>query len=373
MAKNSIRDIVRNHEELKLSGINLIASENRIAPHATQMLAGDLAGRYGTNWYGGTRYAVELCSEVEQLAKKVFSAKYAFVTPLSGNMCDLAALFAFSMAGDIVAGIPWTHGGYPLNYAKFQRAFAPLPMKEYLIDETLLDGIPNVPLVLLASSTILFPHPVGVLAHHMSGTLVYDASHVLGLIAGGSFQRPLIEGAHVMVGSTHKSLPGPQGGLIVTNDKLKAERLAEFVTFDLEKGIGLVDNPHLNRIACLGIVLEDTLEHGKDYAHQIVNNAQALGAALADLGVPVKYEEDGYTQSHQLLLDISTDNALTLHHRLEKNYIFADRMARLGVAEVTSIGMKEIDMETIAHLIAEVYHGADIGDAATKLASRFYL
>ena len=374
MEENTVNELVRKHEVYKLSGINLIASENWIAESARWALSSDLAGRYDGEWYGGDRYAAEVCAAVEALAREVFSARYAFVTPVSGNMCDLAAIFAFTKAGDDIAGVPPEHGGYPFGYGKFQRGFRPLPMKDYCVDEKRLGEVEReVPLVLLASSVILFPHPVEKMAGHFSGTLAYDASHVLGLIAGGEFQQPLKEGSDILMGSTHKSFPGPQGGIVMTNNRDVADALARYLRFDLEEGIGLVDNPHVHRIACLGMVLEEMREHGARYARQIIKNARTLAEAMHELHVPVMFSERGFTGSHQVMLALSDKEAVALQKRLESHHIFIDRMGRLGVAEVTNLGMGEKEMHHIAHMIADVYHGREIGDAATKLAMKFYL
>ena len=374
MEEEKIKQLIKRHEEYKLSGINLIASENKISSIALEALASDLAGRYCDNeWYGGCKYADEICSKAEEIAKKLFNAKYAFITPLSGNICDLAIIFSFTKAGDFIAGIPKEHGGYPFGYEKFERKLYPLPMNEYFIDERRLKEIEeNFPLVLIASSIILFPHPLNSIAAKFNGIIAYDASHVLGLIAGKKFQEPLKEGCHVMIGSTHKSFPGPQGGIVVTNNEEVADKIAKYLLFDFEEGIGLIDNPHVHRIACLGIVMEEMLLHGKEYAEQIVRNAKHLAKCLDDLGVPVKYAERGYTESHQILLDLGSDEAAEFYKKLEKNRIFIDCIGRIGVAEATYIGMKENEMEKIAHMMADVYKGKSIKEKAIKMAMKFY-
>lgn len=271
-----IKELIRKHEEYKLSGINLIASENRISYKALEALSSDLAGRYGDEWYGGSKYAIEIYEEVEKLARKLFKVKHAFISPLSGNMCDLAVIFSFTRVGDEIAGISKENGGYPFGYEKFERKFYPLPVKDYVIDkEKIKDTRKHFPLILIASSIILFPHPINALKKH-GGIISYDASHVFGLIAGGKFQQPLKEGCHVMHGSTHKTLPSCQGGIILTNDDEIAEKLSEYLVFDFEKGIGLVDNAHMHKIACLGIVMEEMLEIGKEYAENVIKMQKLL-------------------------------------------------------------------------------------------------
>ncbi|KAA0002192.1 MAG: serine hydroxymethyltransferase [Thermoplasmata archaeon] len=369
-----ISTLVKKHEEYRFSGLNLIASENRICGEALNTLASDLAGRYGDEWYGGSLYAHEIFLEVEKLAKKVFHARYAFITPISGNICNLAVLFSFTKCGDKVAGVPKEKGGYPFGYEKFERKFIPLPTKDYEIDSRkALDVIEKEkpPLTLLGASVFPFPHPVKELEEAKEyGTLAYDASHVLGLIAGGEFQQPLQEGADVMIGSTHKSFPGPQGGIAVTNSREKAESMEKMLCFNFEEGIGLVDNPHPNRIAALGIVLEEILSHGKEYARQIVKNAKSLASCLHENGIPIKFAQKGFTESHQILLDFG--DAQSFCKMLEKQSIFIDISGRIGVAEVTHIGMKEGEMQEIANLITEAYKGKDVKERVKRLVKEFY-
>jgi len=373
MEEEGIKGIVKKHENYRLTGINLIPSENFILPEVREILSSDLAGRYGSEWYGGSRYAGELCIEVENIAKKLFKVKHAMVTPLSGNICDLAVLFSFTKAGDFVAGIPKEGGGYPFGYEKFERKFFPLPVRDYVVDEHEMGKIDgDFPLTLIASSIILFPHPVRKIKEYMKGCLTYDASHVLGLIAGGVFQKPLEEGADIMIGSTHKSFPGPQGGIVLTNDSEMAERMGKYLLFDYEGGIGLVDNPHVNRIAALGEVMEEMLERGKEYARRTVKNARYLAKVLHENGLKVKFEEKGFTQSHQILLDMRKEDAEKFYRKLEENGIFIDCMGRIGVAEVSHIGMGEEEMEIIAHMIIDVQKGKKVRKEAKKLASLFY-
>ena len=353
-----IADLIKKNEDYRCSGINLIASENRASKNVLDALSSDLGGRYGDEWYGGSKYARDLCMGVEMLAKKVFNARYVFITPLSGNLCDLAILFSFTHPGDTIAGIAKEDGGYPLGYEKFQRKLVPIPTQKYLIDvPAAKKKIMDVPLTILGSSVIPFPHPVKEFTAEQFGVLAYDGSHVLGLIAGGEFQDPLGEGADILMGSTHKSFPGPQGGIVMTNSWEKAQILQKMLCFDFEEGIGLVDNPHLHRIAALGLALQEMKNHGKTYARQIIKNAHALAQGLEGVGVPLRLSEFGYTQSHQLLLNLSSDDAQKVCHNLEKFKIFIDISGRIGVAEVTHRGMKEKEMDQIAQLIGTIVHG----------------
>jgi glycine hydroxymethyltransferase len=144
---------------------------------------------------------------------------------------------------------------------------------------------------------------------------------------------------------------------------------------DLENGIGLVDNPHLNRIAAMGIAMEELLRTGNRYAKQTIKNAQTLASSLDALSVPIKFAAKGYTQSHQIFLDISAEKASTYCRRLDQFGIFIDIIGRIGTAEVSHLGMKEPEMEELAHFLAAVFHGKThktLSANIKKLAHAYY-
>jgi glycine hydroxymethyltransferase len=370
---SKISDLVERHREMRTNGINLIASENWLSPRVRDALTSDLAGRYHSEWYGGSEYAIEIIKETENMAKNLFSAKPAIVTSLSGNMCDLAVVFAFTKPGDSVAMLHFEAGGYPLGLVKFHRKLLPIPAdpKTYEVKvgeavELLTAKAP--PLVILGASYIPFPQPVKEITSALKGqsVCVFDGSHVLGLVACSEFQDPLGEGSEILMGSTHKSLYGPQGGIVLSNSDEHYEHLKKMLDFDLEEGIGLVDNPHMNRIAALGLALEEmALDAG--YGKRVIQNARALAHALDERGVPVRFREKGYTESHQIFLDLDEEKAQQLCHSLEKVGIFMDVAARIGVAEVTHLGMKDSDMDFIAEVISEVHQGNPSAELRTRI------
>lgn len=383
MVESVIAELVARHEKMRSEGLNLIPSENWLSPAVRAALATDLAGRYHSSWYGGTEHIRRIIEETEKAARRVFRARFAMATPLSGLTCDLTVLHTFTRPGDKVAIPPFTHGGFPFGIGKFhrQRVFLPVDGATYVPDAEKAKAVLSVErpaLAFLGSSFIFFPHPVRAVADHARAQgaqtrVVFDGAHVLGLIATGEFQDPLREGAEVLFGSTHKSLYGPQGGLILTNSKELDEKMRSFLDVDVESGIGLVDNPHMNRIAALGLALEE-LERDRGYGTQVIKNAKALARSLEEQGVPVRFGERGYTESHQLLLDIKEARSVELCHRMEKAGIFCDEGGRLGTAEVTHRGMREDDMAEVGALFAEVYkRGARDATrkAVYKLARKF--
>jgi glycine hydroxymethyltransferase len=189
---------------------------------------------------------------------------------------------------------------------------------------------------------------------------VYDGSHVMGLLAGGEFQDPLREGCSMLLGSTHKSLPGPQGGLILGNN----EEIFERVSSQIHPGI--IDNVHWNRVAALAVSLLEMMQFGKSYAQAVVKNSQALGKGLADRGIAVRGAAGGYSKSHQVLLDCDKGKADLYAKRLEESNIIIDNGGRVGTAEATRMGMGPAEMDQIAELMAFVILGKKPSDFTKK-------
>jgi len=373
---SKISDLIEKHTEMRTNGINLIASENFLSSRVREALRSDLGGRYHSDWYGGSQYSIEIIKETENLANEVFSCRHAIVTSLAGNMCDLAVMFAFTKPGDSVAMLHFEAGGYPLGLTKFHRKLLPIPAdpKTYEIKlDKAIDVLTSQepPLIILGASYIPFPQPVKEITSAVGkkSVCVFDGSHVLGLIACSQFQNPLKEGAQILMGSTHKSLYGPQGGIVLTDSDEHYEAMKKMLDFDLEEGIGLVDNPHMNRIAALGLALEEIADDS-NYGKCVIENAKALAVALDERGVPVRFKERGYTGSHQIFLDLNEEEAMKLCHSLETVGIYMDVASRMGTAEVTHLGMKKPDMDSIAGFISEVYEG-NSSDGLRKSVSEF--
>jgi glycine hydroxymethyltransferase len=228
-------------------------------------------------------------------------------------------------------------------------------------------------LVVLGASFLLFPYEMAPLreASDDAGALLgYDGSHVLGLIAGGAFQRPLQEGADILVGSTHKSLFGPQGGLFLCNRDDVWERAMKNTVWRL------FDNVHWNRVAGVAQALAEAKEFGAAYASQVVRNAKALAAALDERGFPVKFRDQGYTECHQIHLDeAGMKKALHMTPQefstaMEGNNLIVDAVARLGTNEVTRLGATEKEMAEIADLMERAVAGKGVKEEVLALRSR---
>jgi glycine hydroxymethyltransferase len=362
----TLRRLLREHETWRLTQcLNLLPSENLSSPAVRATLSCDLSNRYTSpeSYYMGTRYIDQIQADTETLAKELFGAKYADVRPLSGHSADMIALTALAKPrGKLVAVSP-RNGGYPgISQDGYPKLYGlqviefPFNRKMFNIDseqaETVIER-ERPSIVVFGASLILFPHPVRQLAgvcERVGAKVVFDGSHVLGLIAGHQFQDPLREGAAVLIGSTHKSFFGPQGGIILSN--------AYEENLRMEVHPAIVDNAHWNRIAALQVALYEMKRFGKRYAEQIVRNSKALAKALDERGVKLLGREAGFTQSHQVIVDIpSEQEGNRLARRLEEANIIVDIAVRIGTSEETRRGMREGEMERIAELIARIWVG----------------
>ncbi|MHB1434585.1 MAG: PLP-dependent aminotransferase family protein [Thermoplasmata archaeon] len=368
---------VRAHKPLRGRAVfNLLPSENALSSTAKRYLASDLAGRYTLpmsttfhgetidNSYAGTRYTDRIEALGQRAAARIFHGRFATVRPLSGHIAALSAMAPLLPAGSKLLAIPPEQGGYD-GYAPgfvpalFQWKVRPLPADGpgfSVIAERALEAIrqerPDA--VLLGQSFFLFPYPVREIAeevHRSGGLLFYDASHVLGLIAGGVFQDPLREGADLLFGSTHKSFFGPQGGLLVT------DREDLFRQIDPTLVWRIFDNAHWNRIAALTQTLLEFERVGPEYAQTVVENSRRLGRELAALGWPMIAEAQGFSQSHQLHLDPRRFRERfvlgsgELARRLESQGLILDLVGRIGTAEIARLGLVPDEMGRLARLL----------------------
>jgi glycine hydroxymethyltransferase len=354
----------KKHEDWRLKKcLNLMPSENMSSPAVREMLSSDLANRYTSpdQFYMGTRYIDQIQTETEELAKAVFCAKYADVRPISGHSADMIALTALAERGDKIMLVGKGNGGYPgISQDGYPKIYGlqvlefPFQKRIFNIDAeraaaAIKQERPRV--VMFGASLILFPHPVQALAgvcKEVGGKVVFDGSHVLALIAGDQFQDPLREGAEVLIGSTHKSFFGPQGGIVLANAYEEPLRSAV--------DPAIVDNAHWNRIAALNVALSEMKKFGKRYAHQVVRNSKALAKALNEMGVNLLGKEVGFTESPQVIVDVPTEaEGVRLARRLQEANIIVDIAVRIGTSEETRRGMREREMERIAELIARVW------------------
>lgn len=370
-----LENAVKQHESWRTGEcLNMIASENFSSPQTRGMLVSDFSNRYTApdKFYRGTRFMDEVQALAEEVARKVYNAKYADVRPISGHSADLALLLTLVGRGDKIVSVGVENGGYPgishLGLGKIlglKNLYFAFDDKGFNIDakatKRLLE-FEKPKLVIFGSSFIPFPQPVREVSATVDGeaVCVYDGSHVMGLLAGGEFQDPLREGCSLLLGSTHKSLPGPQGGLILGNN----EEIFRRVSSQIHPGI--IDNVHWNRVAALAVSLLEMMQFGKQYAQAVVKNSQALGKGLASRGIPVKGAAQGYSKSHQVLLDCDKAKGELYAKRLEDSNIIIDNGGRVGTAEATRMGMGPAEMDEVAELMAVAIQGKKPSDFTKK-------
>src|SRR5574341_2146525 len=384
--------MLKEHNSWFANSIPLIASENVPSPAVREATISDFANRYAEGWPGERVYAgCTFIDKVEfkciDLAKKLFKAEFVDVRPISGVVANLSVYSAFTNPGDVMLAPSIPSGGH-ISHGKKEHSgtaglvhgldieFYPFDAEEMSIDVDKtkqkvveLEKAGKTPkMAMFGGSVFLFPHPVKELADFLKGYKMfvnYDGAHVAGLIAGGQFQDPLREGADTMTMSTHKTLFGPQGGLV-----LGFEKHADVI----KKAIfpGLTSSHHIHHMAAKAITFAEALEFGKDYAKQVIKNAKALAEALSDFGFKVLGEKRGFTESHQIavnVLDYSDGGKVEVD--LEKANIIVNRQLipgdikagrnyyhpggiRLGVSEITRLGVKEAEMRDVASVIKQV-------------------
>lgn len=396
-----VRNAVEKHHKWFENSLPMIASENLISPLAREMLVSDFHDRYaegapGNRYYQGNIFVDEVELKTIELAKKLFRAEYADVRPISGTVANLGVLFALAKPGDKITTCNVSDGAH-ISTAKFGavgvRGCTPVPYP-WDVNDMNLDVDKTIKLLkevrpkiaLFGRSVFLFPTPLKELRHTLEeiGCYVwYDGAHVMGLIAGEKFQDPLREGAEVMTGSTHKTLPGPQHGIILANPRDK--KMKNKLYYGVFPGV--VSNHHLHAMAALAIALAEHIQFGKEYAGQIIKNAKALGQAMYERGFNVLCEHLGFTESHTLAVDVSKiGGGKEVVEDLEKANIITNKnlmpwdntdMAlnpsgmRLGTQELTRIGMKEGEMQEVAELLKKVAIDKKRPEAVKKEVSEF--
>jgi glycine hydroxymethyltransferase len=364
---------------------NLNPATNVMNPKAEKLLASGLGSRPSLG-YPGDKYemGLEAIEEIEvvaaDLAAEVFKAKYAEIRVGSGALANLYAFMAIAKPGDAIIAPPASVGGHVTHHAAgcaglygLQIHTAPVSEDGYTVD---LEGLRNLTLevrpklITIGMSLNLFPHPVQeirTIADEVGACVLFDAAHQCGMIAGEVFSNPLADGAHVMTMSTYKSLGGPAGGLIVTNNADLSEKL-DAIAFP-----GLTANFDVAKSAALAMSLLDWRDFGAAYASTMAETAKSLAEALANKGLPVFKTSKGYTASHQFALEAAAfGGGQTASRKLRKAGFLACGIGlpiapvdadmnglRFGTPELVRWGMEKKDMARLADLIAEALRSND--------------
>jgi len=367
--------------------LNLIASENYISEAVREALKSDLTNKYaegypGRRYYSGQKYTDRVERLAIKRAKTLFGAEYANVQPLSGAPANLAVYYALLEPGDTVLGMKLDHGGHlthghpvtlPADLYDFRRyGLSDIETGRIDYDKLHKRAKELNPAMILAGYSA-YPRELDYekfveIARDVGAFVVMDAAHIAGLIAGGTLKNSLDVGFDVMTMTTHKTLRGPRGGMILSQDKEIAETINKAVFPGLQGG------PHMNTIAAKAVAFQEAATDGfRNYTDQIVANAQAMADVFRDRGVDMMA---GGTENHLLLIDsiqsfgisggraqeVLEDIGITLN----KNAIPDDNRSpmdpsgiRVGTPALTTRGFKEEDCKQVADIICKALENSE--------------
>ena len=354
--------------------IELIASENIVSEAVMAAMGTVLTNKYaegfpGKRYYGGCECVDVIENIAIERAKKLFGAEHACVQPHSGASANLAVYFALIKPGDTVLGLNLAHGGHlthgsPVNLSGSYYNFVPYSLDdtEHInydkVRELALEHKPK----LIVAGASAYPREIrfdkfAEIAHEVGAYLFVDMAHIAGLVAAGLHQNP-VPYADVVTTTTHKTLRGPRGGLILCKEAL-AKQINKAV-FPGTQG-GPLEHIIAAKAVCFGEALKPEF---KAYQQQVINNAQAFAKALVDQGFRLV---SGGTDNHLILIDLQNMNITgkELEKRLDEVYITANKNAipndptspfitsglRVGTPAVTTRGFKEEDMVEVAKFI----------------------
>lgn len=409
MNDKTVRQLITEEEQRQREGLELIPSENYVSRDVLDAMGSVFTNKYsegypGKRYYGGQEYT----DQVEQLAidraKKLFGADHANVQPHSGAPANEAVYSAWLEPGDTVLAMDLSHGGHLTHGAPVTRSaklynFIRYKMKDPATGEIDYDelrelAITHKPKIILAGFSA-YPQELDYekfaeIGNEVDALLMADMAHVAGLIAGGVAKNPFDYGFHVITTTTHKTLRGPRGGLIlskgIVSSPLKApEKTIENIPTLIDRAVfpGMQGGPHMHTIAAKAVAFGEALKpEFKDYAEQVVKNAAALAEALKDRGFKLV---TGGTKNHLILADVhssfgidgaAAETALDkVGLTLNKNAIADDPLPRftpsgirLGTPAITSRGLVEKDMEQIAEWMKQAIDNRDDEETLNKLS-----
>ena len=376
---------------------NLNPATNVMNPKAEALLASGIGSRPSLG-YPGDKYemGLEAIEEIEviaaELCAEVFDARFAEIRVPSGAIANLYGFMACCQPGDTIIVPPASIGGHVTHHLAgcaglfgLNIVEAPVDGDGFTVD---LDGLRKIAmakqpkLITIGGSLNLFEHPVREvreIADVIGAKVMFDAAHQCGIIAGRAWRNPLAEGAHFMTMSTYKSLGGPAGGLIVSNDAGIAKRL-DAIAFP-----GMTANFDAAKSAALAVTMLDWRDFGAGYAAEMIAMAQALAASLAGLGVPVFSGREGFTNSHQFAaLAVPYGGGQAASKTLRRAGFLACGIGlpvadvpgdlnglRIGTPELVRWGMTSGDADRLAGLIQRGLAGEAIAGEVAKWRAAF--
>ena len=365
-------------DELKRQkrNLELIASENIVSPAVMAAMGSVLTNKYaegypGKRYYGGCEYVDVVETIAIERAKKLFGANFANVQPHSGAQANTAVYFALLQPGDTVLGMSLAHGGHlthgsPVNISGKYFNFVPYGLNDETgmldYDEVERLANENKPKLIVAGASA-YPRKIdferlSAIAKSVGAYFMVDMAHIAGLVAAGQHQSP-VPYADIVTTTTHKTLRGPRGGMILTNDEELSKKINKAIFPGTQGG------PLMHVIAAKAVCFGEALKpEFKEYGKQIVKNAAVLAESLLDKGFDLV---SGGTDNHLMLVDLRPFNITgkELETKLDEVYITVNKNAipndpqkpaftsgvRIGTPAVTTRGLKEDDMREIAECI----------------------
>lgn len=393
-ADPQIADAIQAEMERQNSHIELIASENWVSKAVMAAMGSPLTNKYaegypGKRYYGGCQCVDVVEDLARDRAKELFGCEYVNVQPHSGAQANLAVMFAMLTPGDTVMGMNLDHGGHlthgsPVNMSGKYFHIVPYGVNDEGVidyDNVLAIAKECKPRLIIAGAsayarTIDFKR-FREIADEVGAYLMVDMAHIAGLVAAGLHPSP-IPYAHVTTTTTHKTLRGPRGGMILSSNEVNEK-------FNFNKAIfpGTQGGPLMHVIAAKAVCFKEALQpEFKEYQAQILKNAKALCEGLKKRGIKIV---SGDTDNHLMLVDLTEKDVSgkELEKRLDDAHItcnkntipndprspFVTSGVRLGTPAVTTRGMKEADMDKIAEIIALVIESEDNVETARKMAA----
>lgn len=374
---------IRGEEKRQAEGLELIPSENYVSRAVKEAMASSLTNKYsegypGKRYYGGQEFTDKVETLAIERAKKLFGAAFANVQPLGGANANIAMYMALLSPGDTVLGMDLSHGGHlthghPVTYLTKIFNFVRYKMKDVETGEIDYDEMRKVakevkPKIVLAGFSA-YPRELDYakfvdIAREVGAVAVMDIAHIAGLIAGKAAKNPFDYGFDIMTTTTHKTLRGPRGGMILTRDSEEIAKKIDKMVFP-----GLQGGPHMHQIAAKAVSFHEALQPSfRAYAEQILKNTKAMESAFKAQGARML---TGGSDNHLILLDvwssfgISGGEAETLLDRagitLNKNAIADDTRKpmdpsgiRFGTPAMTTRGFKEAESAEVADLMIRV-------------------
>ena len=380
-----VYNALKGEEQRQQSGIELIPSENYTFPEVLAALGSVFTNKYsegypGRRYYGGQEFTDQIETLARDRAKQVFRCEHANVQPLSGSAMNQAVYLGLLDPGDTILAMDLSHGGHLTHGAPVSHMGKLFNFVRYVsdpvdgaidFDQVREDAIKNQPKLILAGYTS-YPRDLEYekfkqIADEVGAITMTDASHFGGLVAGGSMKNPFDYGFDIVTTTTHKSLRGPRGGMVLCK-KAFAKKIDKSVFPGLQGG------PHMNAIAAIAVtLLKAQSDEFKQYAQQVLDNSKALARGLMDRQASLI---TGGTDNHMMVMDTSVSYGLdgrVAEEALDKASITTNKQIipddpnpplrpsgiRIGTPAATSRGMVESDMERLAEWIVACLTNAD--------------